>query len=117
MGYTVTENGSAYDRGVAAGEIAARLAGHDQHFGAINGSLGRMADEMHEMRLALQRLGDSAAADRATVVTTAVALKDAEEARRDATDTRWAPLQRWGVAASILFGAGGIIALILSYIH
>ncbi len=80
-----------YDRGVAAGEIAARLAGHDQHFAAINGSIADVAREMHALTLAVQRLGDQAVSRDATVLTTAAALKDAEEARRSLGESRWTP--------------------------
>jgi hypothetical protein len=106
----VTDDG-AYDRGVAAGEIAQRLAGHDQHLAKINGSMDRVADRLDALVLAVQRLADATAADRATVVTTAAALKDADEARR-ATDVRhWTPFQR-GIA---VIGAIGVIATIVYY--
>lgn len=49
----------AYDRGTAAGEIAARLSGHDKHFTTINGSLDKVATELHRLSLAVQALGDS----------------------------------------------------------
>lgn len=100
-----------YDRGVAAGEIAQRLAGHDEHLAKINGSVDRVADRLDALVLAVQRLADATAADRATVVTTAAALKDADEARR-ATDVRhWTPFQR-GIA---VIGAVGVIATIVYY--
>jgi len=117
MGYTVTDNHSDYDRGVAAGEIAARLAGHDRHFATINGSMGRVADELRDLRLAVQRLGDAADAARATVITTAAALKDAGEARREQVESRWAPLQRLSLGAGIVLAAVGVIAFILSRVH
>ena len=114
MGYTVMENGSAYDRGVAAGEISARLANHDLHFKAINGSIERLGDEMHLLVLQVQRLGDSAESDRATVLTTAAALKDANLARREAGESRWAPLQRLSLGIGIILALCGLIAFILS---
>jgi hypothetical protein len=99
----------AYDRGELAGQIAARLAGHDQHFAAINGSLADLAREMHDLTMAVQRLGDQAVSRDATVVTTAAALKDAEAARRDKADRSWSPLARLSAAI------GGAAALIGSY--
>ena len=107
----MNENGGAYDRGVAAGEIAQRLAGHDQHLAKINGSMDRVADELRELRLQVQRLGDAMTADRATVVTTAAALKDADDARRDQNNQHWTPFQR-GIA---VIGAIGVIATIVYY--
>lgn len=92
----------AYERGEVAGQIAARLAGHDKHFAAINGSLAKLATEMHELTLAVQRLGDQAVSRDATVITTAAALKEAEAARRDRADRSWSPLTRLGVAAGIV---------------
>jgi hypothetical protein len=99
----------AYDRGAAAGEIAARLAGHDKHFAAINGSLADIAKEMHALTLAVQRLGDQAVSRDATVVTTAAALKDAEDARRSKDDRSWSPIAR-------LFAGLGAAAALASLI-
>ena len=104
---------SAYDKGVTAGEIGARLAGHDKHFAEINGSVKDLKDEMHQLVLGVQRLGDAADADRATVKTTAAALKDAEEARRDSTDQRWSPKAR--LIATVVAFAAAIEAVILIY--
>jgi hypothetical protein len=70
------------------------LAGHDEHFAKINGSIGNMTDEMHNLTLAVQRLGDQAVSRDATVVTTAAALKDAEDARRSKSEQGWTPVQR-----------------------
>ena len=96
---------NAYDRGHTAGEIAERLAGHDRHFAAINGSLADVAREMHSLTLAVQRLGDQAVARDATVVTTAKALKEAEDARRAKTEQSWTPVAR------LLAVLGGLAAL------
>jgi hypothetical protein len=106
----------AYDRGEVAGQIAARLAGHDQHFEAINGSLAKIADEMHELTLAVQRLGDQAISRDATVVTTAAALKDAEAARWDRSDRSWDRSDRsWSPLARLSAAIGGAAALIGTY--
>jgi hypothetical protein len=104
---------SDFQRGHTAGEIAARLAGHDKHFAAINGSLGDVATEMHDMTLAVQRLGDQAEAAARTVITTAAALKDAEEARRGRASASWTPFQRFLAA---LAGVGLVAATVLGII-
>ena len=96
---------NAYDRGHIAGEIAARLADHDKHFAAINGSLADIARELHDQTLAVQRLGDQAEANAKTVITTAAALKDAEEARRSKGEQSWTPVAR------LLAVLGGLAAL------
>jgi hypothetical protein len=116
-GYTVSENGSQYDRGVAAGEISARLAGHDKHFAAINGSLEKVASELHQLRMELQRQGDRAEADRATVITTAEALEKADSARRDAGEQRWSPLTRFAAVVGAVAALGGIVFGIWALTH
>ena len=103
---------SEFDRGHVAGQIEARLAGHDRHFAAINGSLGRIAEEIAQMTLALQRLGDQAVSRDATVLTTASALKDAEEARRDKSQQTWTPWTRvFAVIAALATGLSIWLAL------
>lgn len=95
----------AYERGHLAGEIAARLAGHDQHFAAINGHLADLVSGQEAVRLAVQRLADQAVSRDATVVTTAAALKDAEDARRSKGEQTWTPWQRiFGVVAAVAAG-------------
>ena len=85
---------SEYGQGHAAGEIAARLADHDEHLAKINGSIDRFTAEMHALVMAVQRLSDQAVARDATVVTTAKALKDADQARRDTEDRHWSPMAK-----------------------
>jgi hypothetical protein len=103
------ENTDSYDRGHAAGEIAARLAGHDKHFAAINGSLADLATEMHSLTLAVQRLGDQSVARDATTLATAAALREAEEARRSKSDTSWSPWAK--VFATIAAVAAALTAI------
>lgn len=99
----MTETASeAFDRGAIAGKIDARLAGHDRHFESINGSLAKIADEMHGLRLAVQRLGDQAESNATTVLTTAAALKAADDARRDQDANRWSPVTRASVVLGIV---------------
>jgi hypothetical protein len=97
---------AAYTRGETAGGIRARLEGHDRHFAAINGHLADLALEMHQLTLAVQRLGDQAEASAATVITTAAALKAADDARRREADRSWSPV------AKALAVVGGIAALL-----
>jgi hypothetical protein len=106
----------AYDRGTLAGEISARLAGHDNHFAAINGHLAALAIDVHAMSMAVQRLADQRDADILTVQTTATAVEktvrstaeaveDARVVRRDASEQRWSPWQK------LIAVAGGVAAL------
>jgi len=113
----MTAGGGEFERGHAAGEIAARLANHDQHFAAINGSLERVANELHQMRMEIQRQGDRAEADRLTVRTTAEALKKADDARRAAGEQRWTPMGRIAVMAGALAALAGIAFGIWSLIR
>jgi len=104
--------GDEYLRGHAAGGIEERLAGHDRHFAAINGSLEKLVvqqvrsvAQMHDLTLAIQRLADQAVARDATVITTAAALEKAEAARRDRDSEWWSPVTR------VLAVIGGLAAL------
>jgi hypothetical protein len=109
----VSDTKDAYDAGHTAGAIDARLAQHDAHFAQINGSIRDVAAEMAQVRLLLQRLADSADADRRTVVTTALALKAAEEARRSITTDRWSPWQKGIALIGAAAAAAAIVALVL----
>lgn len=96
------------------GKIDERLASHDKHFERINGSLTDVAENLASLNLGIQRLVDSAQADRATVLTTAKALKDAEEARRDKGDARWSPVQRLAV---VLGGMAAVVGVLYDILH
>ena len=52
--------------------------------------------------------------DRATVLTTARALKDADDARRDKGDARWTPVQR---LAAVLGGTAGAVGVLYEILH
>jgi hypothetical protein len=103
----------AYDRGTVAGKIDARLAGHDKHFESINGSLEKVAAELNGLKLAVQRLGDQAVSRDATVVTTAAALKDAEDARRSKTESAWTPVAKAIAIGSVALAAIGTVLAVL----
>jgi chromosome segregation ATPase len=118
----------AYDRGTVAGEIGARLAGHDKHFARINGSLERVATELHEINLNIQklsdkteardqRLEDQAAAREATAKIAATALEKAEQARRAKSESAWTPFARLAVAISTIAGVIGIALAIYANVH
>jgi hypothetical protein len=107
---TAPDQSDAYDRGHLAGEIAARLAGHDQHFASINGSLADIAKAMHALTLAVQRLGNQAEASAATAIATAKALKDADEARRAQSERSWSPVQKF---LAVVAGLGTALAMII----
>lgn len=106
----VAEPDGEYDRGHKAGGIDERLASHDKHFAAINGSIGQLATEMHRMTLAVQRLGDQAESNARTVITTAAALKDANDVRRSNAETSWSPVTR------VLALLGGLATLVGLYL-
>jgi hypothetical protein len=106
----------AYERGHLAGEIAARLAGHDRHFAAINGSLEKIAQNQAAQTLAIQQLADQAKADAVTRVATATALKDAEEARRAANDQHWSPFAKtFAVIATLTALVGATIGVYATF--
>jgi hypothetical protein len=101
-----------YARGVAAGQVLSRLDSHDKHFAKLNGSMERVADELARVFLVVQRLGDAADADRATVLVTADALEKAEKARRDKSETGWTPFQRWLTVIGVI----AAIATVITYV-
>lgn len=102
-----------YRRGHDAGGIAERLDGHDRHFSLINGHLGDIAHELQGLKLAVQRLGDQAAAHDAAAAAAAAAVKDADDARRNRTERGWAP---WRKALAVVAGIVAIAGLIATLI-
>ena len=102
-----------YERGIGTGKIEQRLDGHDRHFEQINGSLERVAKNLADLNMGIQRLLDSGTADRATVVTTAAALKSADDARRDKDAARWTPFQRgMGIIVVVATVAAVVVAIL-----
>jgi hypothetical protein len=127
VGYTVTENRSEYDRGVAAGEIATRLQNHEEHLSKINGSMEDVAHELSGVKLTLQRMADSMDADRRTVVTTAEALKQEREStaaalastriqQKETAERRWTPFQRGAVIIGAIAATTGLLVFVLTHI-
>jgi hypothetical protein len=98
-----------YERGHTAGITDGRLDGHDNHFAAINGQLADVAKQLARLTLAVQRLGDQATSRDATVIVTAAALKDADEARRQLATTSWAPWAKVATAVGTLVAAAGLL--------
>jgi len=107
---------AAYDRGHLAGEIAARLDGHDKHFTDINGQIKRLITEVHDLVLAVQRLADQGIADAKTRVSTAEAVEKARmEAaatleterviRRDRSESAWSPVAKVIAVVGVVLGA------------
>ena len=105
--------GSGYNSGVIAGRIAERLDGHDTHFADINGSIKDLIGEVHGLRLDVQQLGLQAIARDATVVTTAAALKDADQARRDSAVQRWSPMAKALAVIGVLAAVAGVVVAIV----
>lgn len=97
-----------YERGVVAGAIETRLAGHDRHFAAINGHLADVAETLNRVELTLQRLADQATGRDATTRATATAVRDASDARRAESERRWTPVQRASVVVSLVIAAAAL---------
>jgi hypothetical protein len=104
----------AYERGVSAGEITQRLADHDRHFAKLNGTMGDVAKALQGLTLAVQRLGDAADADRATVKTTAEALEKQDKARRDQSESRWSPAAKTIAVPGALAAVVTVVTLVLA---
>lgn len=71
--------GEEYARGVAQGEINARLAVHDQHFTEINGSIAALVTETRTLSMSMQRLADG--------------IESRDKATKDALETRQGELR------------------------
>ncbi len=108
---------SEYQRGVTAGGVETRLANHDKHFARINGSLEDMVRQLEALVLAVQRLGDQAVSRDATVITTASALKDAEEARRTTAEQQWSPKAKMLTVVGTLIALAGLFVAVLVVIN
>lgn len=106
----------AFDRGHTAGEIAEQLRRHEDHLAKINGSTEKTAQALEalngtqqQMALQLQRLADQMQASAKTVIATAAALKDADDARRNLDDQRWSPVARVFATVAALAAAVTVI--------
>lgn len=114
----MTQSTEEYDRGHIAGRIEERLTRHEAHLGQINGSMADVARELADLNLGMQALRDqqessaiaavaAAAALEKTVATTAKALREANDARRQTSEVRWSP---W---AKLLAALGGVATLLV----
>lgn len=119
MGVDDETTQEAFDRGHTAGEIAEQLRRHENHLAKINGSTEKTAvalvalnDTQQQMALQLQRLGDQMESSARTVVATAAALKEADEARRNADDRSWSPFARAFAAVAALAAVATIVGLV-----
>jgi hypothetical protein len=110
----MTEPVSEYERGVAAGMVDEKLREYGRHFDRINGSIDQNTAALNRLELAIQQLTEQALSRDRTVVTTAAALKEAEEARRDRTAQSWSPWQKLIGAVGGLAAVAAIIALIVT---
>jgi hypothetical protein len=91
------------------GKVDATLTEHGKHFDRINGSIERSAEALIELRMVVQRLADSAESDRATARVTAIALKEADEARRLRSEEGWTQFQRALVVVGALVALASIV--------
>ncbi len=105
----------AYDRGVKAGQIDRQLSQHGERLDKINGSMADVAKQMAGVHLALQQITNQMTAEGVTRTATALALKEAAEAQRQATEKRWSPVQKWiaFVSAAVLV-AGFVVTTLVT---
>lgn len=103
-------------RGKEAGEVLTRLADHDRHFGAINGSIDKLGDEVHALIVTLQRFSDAADARDAVTIATAKALAESELARRGVAERKWSKYQKifavFAALATVITVATALYAVI-----
>lgn len=103
-------NSDDYERG----RVDELLRQHGDHLSKINGSMEHVADELHGLRLDIQKLTQAADSDRGTVITTAKALRDAEETRRARAERGWSPFQKFSV---VIASIASSIAIIIELFH
>lgn len=115
-----------FERGHIAGQIAQRLAGHDEHFHRINGSIDRNTEAMEAVRLELTTLRLDAAAREERLTATALALasqtaerREALKAETEATDRNrersWSPIAKALAVAAV--GIAAVSALLAYLLH
>jgi len=107
-----------FERGRLAGETANRLHGLEAQYSDLRGTLRDVLTGVTGLQLGMQELSLDAAANAATVVKTAAAVKDAKDtqdaaakAETEKSGERWTPFGRFiaalsgtGVTAGIIFG-------------
>lgn len=103
-----------YKRGREAGEIAARLAQHDQHFANINGSIGKLAGKMEDMTTAIQALADSQASRDLIAASVAAALVKEQESRKMRQEQRWTWPVRMAAVFTVLAAAATVTGVLFS---
>jgi hypothetical protein len=103
-----------YERGIAEGQILSRLANHDEHFAAINGSIDRLGGEMHTLVLSLQKFTDAADSRDAVATASAKAVIDAETARRVAAEHKWSGFQKLFAVVAALAAAITIAGVVIT---
>lgn len=102
----------AYDRGKEDGQLARTVAEQGEHLKKINGSMAEVATKLGELVLGVHSLEQQMAADEKTRISTAQALKDAEDARRDADETKWAP---WTRVLAVVVAATGVLTFVVLF--
>jgi len=105
-----------YERGREEGEIAAtiaaRLLGHDKHFEAINGSVAKVATELHTLNLAVQRLADQAVARDAQTTKAFDTFRELDETRRSLAGESWSLWRRVAAYLVAAFMVTGTMVLL-----
>lgn len=109
--------GEAYGRAFEDGRVAALLTAHEGRLNKINGSQERTVEALEKLTLAVQRLSDQADAAATTAVTTAKALKDADEARRGRSEQSWSPFARVFAAVAALATLVGLYIALAGHIR
>lgn len=107
----------AYARGLAAGEINARLSQHDHHFADINGSIAKLVTGVSDLVLQIQKLSDGMIARDDKVIATTIALREAEQARHNEAEAKWSTWQKIIGALSAFAALGTILAVTLTLFH
>jgi chromosome segregation ATPase len=95
------------------GKVAGQVQEHDRRLNALNGSLHSIDQRLENIELKQQHIIDTMVSDRTTLVTTAQALKDANNLRREKSEAQYeASDRKWNMPSKVFATIGFIILLV-----
>lgn len=107
----------AYRRGLAAGEVTAKLAQHEAHLATINGSIEGLRHEMGSLTGEVHSLRDELAGREANAEAAASALRNADDARRSEAEMSWGRFQRVFAIIATVAALITIASVLITFLH
>ena len=95
------------------GKIAGTVQEHDRRLNALNGSLLSIDERLESIAMKQQHVIDTMTSDQITRVTTAQALKDANNLRREKSEAQYeASDRKWSTPSKVIATIGFLILLV-----